>query len=699
MCVLLVFAACKCSLEEPVRRLGESKTTKSVGGMPISTVPHTPPRHAAGEPAAPAHVVEARQRWGPPPKPPSPQPAFPFCLLVIVLCVLLAWLYSAQRPQIAKRPAIVSFEAAPKRESVVVTATSPHALLAVCKEGKHVQVANALSVRDHPIVCSAKVDWDSLAALKHNVEVLVGFQPGLDAAFDPQFATWAREMRFLDAEDWIDESCAARRARRCSIREIPVLRAAYMWNHLARQALAASQRGFQVKMTPVASAGEALAHKQSHRALLEQVLSVQSETLGRLGADSAAAAAAALVASARDKPVEEAVDAGTCVVVQGRAAYARCLPSFIVIGAQKSGTDELSVWLNFNVYHRRMDGGIETHFFDCVGRGKGKDREPCQRGRSFAMASKTVTGSAPANDSAATLEALAAAAASSSSSSSLPGTRWSWAHFAQKTPFMDDGLADIYARLGQLDRHSFFRWPSRTLVYEKSPSYLDLADPRDVARLLPSVKIVLLTKDPVPRLFSSYWQSCESVPSSEPPCSTQEFESLAWTVASGAASSDPYGRVDTMRRALQHGMYARLLRPWLAALPGKNQLLVVDAHHMHYVPQAVVFAVETHVGNRGRRRHHVYKPHWKDGYWVLGDYSKASHPSHPAKRAMDANTTAMLTAFYRPFNAEFRALMDDANISRGAVGENIPPEYRKAHPDLFTGKGGNTFVLPPWALV
>ena len=656
--------------------------------MPISTVPHTPPRHAAGEPEAPAHVVEARQRWGPPPKPPSPQPAFPFCLVVIVLCVLLAWLYSAQRPHITKRPSIVSYEAAPKRESVIVTATSPHALLAVCTEGKHVQVANALSVRDHPIVCSAKVDWDSIAALKHNVEVIVGFQPGLDAAFDPQFATWAREMHFVDAEDWIDESCASptRRAVRCTIGEIPLLRAAYMWNYLARRALDASQRGFQVKMVPVPSAGEALAHQQSHRALLEQMLSVQSETLAKLGADAAAAAtAAAQVASARDKPVAEAVDAGTCVVVQGRAAYARCLPSFIVIGAQKSGTDELSVWLNFNVYHRRMDGGIETHFFDCVGRGKGKDREPCHRGRSFAMTSKTVTGSAPANDSA------------------WAGTRWSWSHFAQKTPFMDDGLADIYARLGQLDRHSFFRWPSRTLVYEKSPSYLDLADPRDVARLLPSVKIVLLTKDPVPRLFSSYWQSCESVPKSEPPCSTQEFESLARTVANeasaAAALGDPYGRVEAMRRALQHGMYAKLLRPWLAALPGKNQHLVVDAHPKHYIPQAVFFAVETHVGNRGRRRHHVYKPHWKDGYWVLGDYSKATHPSHPANRAMDANTTAMLTAFYRPYNAEFRALMEDVNISRGAVGENIPPEYRKAHPDLFTGKGGNAFVLPPWALV
>ena len=45
-----------------------------------------------------------------------------------------------------------------------------------------------------------------------------------------------------------------------------------------------------------------------------------------------------------------------------------CLPTFLVVGVQKGGTDELAVWLNFNVYQRRLDGGVELHFFDCVGR-------------------------------------------------------------------------------------------------------------------------------------------------------------------------------------------------------------------------------------------------------------------------------------------------------------------------------------------
>jgi hypothetical protein len=52
---------------------------------------------------------------------------------------------------------------------------------------------------------------------------------------------------------------------------------------------------------------------------------------------------------------------------------ARCMPTYLIIGAQKSGTDELSVFLNRNtLFQRRMDGGQEVHFFDCVGRGKGQ---------------------------------------------------------------------------------------------------------------------------------------------------------------------------------------------------------------------------------------------------------------------------------------------------------------------------------------
>ena len=46
-----------------------------------------------------------------------------------------------------------------------------------------------------------------------------------------------------------------------------------------------------------------------------------------------------------------------------------CCVDVWVVGVQKASTDELAVWLNFNVYSRRLDGGVEIHYFDCVGRG------------------------------------------------------------------------------------------------------------------------------------------------------------------------------------------------------------------------------------------------------------------------------------------------------------------------------------------
>jgi hypothetical protein len=59
-------------------------------------------------------------------------------------------------------------------------------------------------------------------------------------------------------------------------------------------------------------------------------------------------------------------------------------------------------------------------------------------------------------------------------------------------------------------RHVRYLREHRTLVFEKSPSYMDLADPRDVARLLPRAKFIFLSRDPVPRLMSAYYQYCET---------------------------------------------------------------------------------------------------------------------------------------------------------------------------------------------
>ena len=42
-----------------------------------------------------------------------------------------------------------------------------------------------------------------------------------------------------------------------------------------------------------------------------------------------------------------AIDAGVCATV-GKSQDVRCLPSFIIIGAMKSGTGELMKWLEWH---------------------------------------------------------------------------------------------------------------------------------------------------------------------------------------------------------------------------------------------------------------------------------------------------------------------------------------------------------------
>jgi hypothetical protein len=64
--------------------------------------------------------------------------------------------------------------------------------------------------------------------------------------------------------------------------------------------------------------------------------------------------------------------AGTCFRLDEEGVSQRCLPSFIIIGTQKSGTSELSSWLQANPGLLRMRQS-ESHFFDCL-RKCGSDR-------------------------------------------------------------------------------------------------------------------------------------------------------------------------------------------------------------------------------------------------------------------------------------------------------------------------------------
>jgi hypothetical protein len=634
----------------------------------------------------------------------------------------------------------------------IITATSPRALHHACQSIKdtipyddlsslvNIFTNNNNNNNEYPTTTWCIINGPiDLRLLSHNnndnnnipCNLKIYIEDGRDAAFDYEFyqsMAWSSHVQLeseMETEDWIDEICYVRRLRIgkgngfCSIKEIPILRSFRKWFLLTQQVLQFNHfmmEGNNVEIITIPFAKRGIGHVLNHRELMRDLTSIVKHLF--LDEDFHV-----IIMKEEEEdniellpeiPKEIPIDAGTCTIVavsdssnkknhggggSGSGAttipYAHCLPSFLIIGAQKAGTDELAVWLNFNPYHRRMDGGPETHFFDCIGRGRGQDREPCKRGRSYQM---SYSQSAPG---------IAILSINSTNTK-----YWSWEKLRKQARHNRvDELWQRYARIGQLDRNSYYKTPSRTLIFEKSPSYSDLADVRDIVRLLPSVKLIFLTRDPVARLFSSYWQFCKDTGFSKNnhvKCSVEHYEELVIQLTTtthyhgGGGGSSSSNNIDpTFLRSAEHGLYAKYLRTWCKYFNWrKNQILILDAHEFHYLPQGVIYAIESFVGNRGSTRHHTYKPQWKDGYWVLGDYSKANHPSTSnSNRQPNTTIVELLKQWYKPSILEYIDLLKeyDGNvIVRGIVGENLPIEIRNQHPTLFETTNKNNFILPPW---
>lgn len=200
------------------------------------------------------------------------------------------------------------------------------------------------------------------------------------------------------------------------------------------------------------------ADARAHSVLLTQVRDVVGvELLDRVKYEADTA-----VADAVRMPTNGRVDAGYCwrydigVLKEHHKQiltfqYGYCLPSFIILGVQKASTDEVAVWLNFNVYSRRLDGGVEIHYFDCVGRGKGKYRDSCKRFRDQQMHW----------DSRSPVAKKAA-------------DTFSWSIVDQKSPYVDD-IWGRYSKLGNLNWKDYTQ--RHTILFEKTPAYFDLAHP------------------------------------------------------------------------------------------------------------------------------------------------------------------------------------------------------------------------------
>jgi hypothetical protein len=221
------------------------------------------------------------------------------------------------------------------------------------------------------------------------------------------------------------------------------------------------------------------------------------------------------------------------------------------------------------------------------------------------------------------------------------------------------GTSSLYAYLSQhpeagptarKEIHYFNRWYAKGLDWyraffprfdearycgEASPNYL--ADPETPSRIaadLPSVKIVILLRNPIDRAYSHYWMHVRR---------GNERRTFEDATTSKPLPPDEAGKgpsADCSKFAyLQRGLYAAQIAPWLRAIP-TDRLLVVRSETFFAAPAIVLNEVYDFLG---MPRHDPTDLRIrKDG----GDYP-----------LMNGDTRARLIEWFMPHNKRLEALL------------------------------------------
>lgn len=232
---------------------------------------------------------------------------------------------------------------------------------------------------------------------------------------------------------------------------------------------------------------------------------------------------------------------------------------------------------------------------------------------------------------------------------------------------------------------------------------------------MPSLKIIVLIRNPVDRIYSGYWQRCTGRLAAKQGCSPEDFAQKI-RVALGKTTLEQEGHggnllmkdeIEVFQRDIRHGHYAEHLERWIQAFP-PSQIMILFAEQFKEHPQAYVHAIESFLAlpsglrqvgamDRETRRfvlpngyfsgfnttklprttpmkshHHKYHPIKINGYFALGDFSKATHPTHTVK--MDAETRALLQEYYDPLNLRLLELIQNVGFVRKPI-EPLPAQY------------------------
>eukprot|EP00924_Labyrinthula_sp_SR-Ha-C_P000667 snap_masked-scaffold_7-processed-gene-0.17-mRNA-1 protein AED:1.00 eAED:1.00 QI:0/0/0/0/1/1/2/0/764 len=345
-----------------------------------------------------------------------------------------------------------------------------------------------------------------------------------------------------------------------------------------------------------------------------------------------------------------------------------CLPSVLVIGAQKASTDEFGVWLNFNKHMRRLNGGTETHFFDCMREERPEHdkvvintwkKQLLDGGFSsiveqrLAQLGNQVINTSWSKDR----KVCHRKRASVPSSLTTPKQQkrimenFSWNAITGNTKGFKQPM-EMYRSLGRrLDTVS----ERQVRLFDKTPAYFDLADPKEVYNAMPNAKIILLLRNPVDRLYSAYFQHCRRPGSLmvSTNCTIERFANFF----TSSKVQDSMDAQESLTRALIHGQYANHLVKWTNSYRPENVCVLFSTDFKRY-PRAVMQIVEDFL--RLPKPFHRYHPRKVNGYFTLGKYSKAYHSFRPPplnSTKLGQEAQEILYKFYSKFNKILRKLL------------------------------------------
>ena len=309
----------------------------------------------------------------------------------------------------------------------------------------------------------------------------------------------------------------------------------------------------------------------------------------------------------------QSADAGDCFAAE-RDGGITCLPGMINIGVQKAGTGELQTWLSVHPLVKAHGG--EVHFFD-----REDFSSPC-------------------------------------TSRNRARLRLRYARFLWKRQ-----------RLRQADMRG-------RLMYEKTPAYFDLAQPRQVACTVPAARILVMLRDPSERARSAYAMCQREL---EARWCRPAFAAVVDRMLIGGNSSDAsvlhvsrreMRRKPHLRRLFLMGHYSAFLRRWLDVFPTAH-VRVIWLEQFKVDPFACMRAVERFAGLAPHPYAQVATRN-AAGLYVVGR-SKSTYERQPAARiAQDeavataaALQAAMATvrAYYAPWQRRLAELLAITNTT------------------------------------